>query len=361
MKKTRRLSTLVMACGSVAALATATACSSSAQSSSAAGQAAGGSAAKRLTTISFLTNYIPTQEYTALIYGEQQGYFADAGVKVNLEYGSGSSTTASAVGAGKADMGDTSASVVPISVGQGVPITAVGSLEGRNAYGFIVPKSSGITSISGLAGKSILISTGTAQETLLPAVLKAAGMSSSSVNLLTVAASARVASYKEGKGDATAEVLPSEVPIIGTSRPSTAIPWSSYLPIPDSVFIVNNTYLKAHAAVVREFLSAYYRSLSAAYANQTAADAAYAKTQPLQSATANAQAWSNWKGYMCSAAQSASHQPVGYPNSTDWQNLLKFAQQYEGVSKSVTLNDIMTNEFFTGNDPVSTYKCPNFS
>lgn len=359
--KHRTLKASLAACGSLAVLLTASACSSSSSSSAASSNAgqAGGSG-KQLTTISFLTNYISTQEYTALIYGEQLGYFADAGVQVNLEYGSGSSTTAAAIGAGKADMGDTSASVLPISVGQGVPITGVGSLEGRNAYGFVVPKSSGITSVSGLQGKSVLVSTGTAQETLMPAVLKAAGLSSSSVNLLTVAASARVSSYKEGKGDATAEVLPSEVPIIGTSRPSTAIPWSSYLSIPDSVFIVNNTYLKAHAAVVREFLTAYYRSLSAAYANQTAADAAYAKTQPLQSATENAEAWSNWKSYMCSAAQSASKQPLGYPNTADWQNLLKFAQQYEGVAKSVTLSDIMTNEFFTGKDPVSTYDCPNF-
>jgi NitT/TauT family transport system substrate-binding protein len=342
----------------LAALLTASACSSSG-SDSGSGQSASGSSTS-LTTISFLTNYISTQEYTALVYGEDQGYFADAGVKVDLEYGSGSSTTAAALGAGKADMGDVSASVLPISVGKGVPITGVGSLEGKNAYGFIVPKSSGITSIAGLKGKSVLVSTGTAQETLMPAVLKAAGLSPDAVSESTVAASARVSSYKEGQGDATAEVLPSELPIIGSSRPSIAIPWAQYLAIPDSVFVVNNTYLKGHASDVRAFLTAYYRSLAAAFGNEPAADADYAKSEPLQDATANAQAWSDWKAYICSSAQTSSGETLGYPNTSDWTNLLKFAQSYEGVPASVTLSDIVTSEFFTGSDPVSSTSCSGF-
>jgi NitT/TauT family transport system substrate-binding protein len=350
--KHRKLNVFVIAGASLAVLFTASACSS-------AGQASKPTA--KLTTISFLTNYISTDEYTALIYAEDQGYFSDEGLKVDLEYGTGSSTTASAIGVGKADMGSIAASVLPISVGKNVPIKGVGSLEGKNAYGFVVPKNSGITSVKGLAGKTVLISTGTTQETLMPAVLKAAGMSSSSVNLLTISPAARVASYKEGKGDATAEVLPSEMPIIGSARPSNAIPWSPYVSIPDDIFVVNDNFLSAHAALVREFLTAYYRGLSGAYANVAAADTDYASSQPLQSEAENSQAWSEFKAYMCSAAQSANSQPIGYPNTTDWENLLKFAQQYEGVPDSVTLNDIMTNEFFTGKDPVSNYECPDFS
>lgn len=354
--KQRKSRVLAVTAVGVAALFAATACSSSSSSS---GTTATGSS-KSLTTISFLTNYISTQEYTALVYGEDQGYFADAGVKVDLEYGSGSSTTAAALGAGKADMGDVAASVLAISVGQGVPITGVASLEGRNTYGFIVPTSSGITSVAGMKGKSVLVSTGTAQETLMPAVLKAAGLSTSAVSETTVAASARVSSYKEGKGDATAEVLPSELAIIGSSRPSAAISWSSYLAIPSSVFVVNNSYLKSHASTVREFLTAYYRSLAAAFKNETAADAAYAKSEPLQDATANAAAWSNWKAYICSSAQTSSDEPLGYPNTSDWTNLLKFAQSYEGVPNSVTLKDLVTDEFFTGSDSVSSTSCSGF-
>jgi len=354
--KQRKSRVLAVTAVGVAALFAATACSSSSSSS---GTTATGSS-KSLTTISFLTNYISTQEYTALVYGEDQGYFADAGVKVDLEYGSGSSTTAAALGAGKADMGDVAASVLAISVGQGVPITGVASLEGRNTYGFIVPTSSGITSVAGMKGKSVLVSTGTAQETLMPAVLKAAGLSTSAVSETTVAASARVSSYKEGKGDATAEVLPSELAIIGSSRPSAAISWSSYLAIPSSVFVVNNSYLRAHASTVREFLTAYYRSLTAAFKNESAADAAYAKSEPLQDATANAQAWSNWKSYICSSAQTSSGETLGYPNTSDWTNLLKFAQSYEGVPNSVTLKDLVTDEFFTGSDSVSSTSCSGF-
>jgi NitT/TauT family transport system substrate-binding protein len=356
--KQRKSRILAIATVGAGALIIATGCSSSSSGSSS-GQAASGSA-KSLTTISFLTNYISTQEYTALVYGEDQGYFADAGIKVDLEYGSGSSTTAAALGAGKADMGDVAASVLAISVGQGVPITGVASLEGRNTYGFIVPKSSGITSVADMKGKSVLVSTGTAQETLMPAVLKAAGLSSTAVSESTVAAPARVSSYKEGKGDATAEVLPSELAIIGSSRPSAAISWSQYLAIPSSVFVVNNSYLKSHASTVREFLTAYYRSLAAAFKNETAADAAYAKSEPIQDATANAAAWSNWKAYICSSAQTSTDEPLGYPNTSDWTNLLKFAQSYEGVSKSVTLNDLVTNEFFAGQDTVSSTSCSGF-
>jgi hypothetical protein len=63
---------------------------------------------------------------------------------------------------------------------------------------------------------------------------------------------------------------------------------------------------------------------------------------------------------MCSAAMTSGGEVLGYPDTSDWTNLLKFAQQYEGVSKSVTLSDIMNDEFFTGSNSVSSTSCSGF-
>lgn len=350
--KIRRLVLTVSALGLV--LGIQTACSSGSGDKGASAGASG-----NLFKLTFQTDYLPSGTYAYLQYALDHGYYKDEGLDVKLEYSKGSVITGQAVSAGKIDIGDMNVGVMEQAVTQGASLISVGTLYGKLQYGFWVPKDSDIKSISDLAHKRIVeVGTPNVDTALVPAVLGKAGISLDDVELVKVDATATISTYGRGAGDALVFSIPNGAATIQDVRPSDPMPWADAgINVPDSSFVTSKKFLNDHPDEVAAFLRATYRGRVDAYAHAQDAVDAYIKKNPTLKPDSTMKQMTGVKDYMCSGAMSSDGNLMGYQNPTDWADGLKFFQEYAGVSKDLTVDDVMTNRFFD-DDPVTSVKCP---
>ncbi|TAM92561.1 MAG: hypothetical protein EPN43_02265 [Jatrophihabitans sp.] len=349
----------VIACS--LALLTAAACSSSGNTTAkTSGAAPGGhssqSAPPPMVTVTFETDYLPNGKYAPFIYGQDQGYFRQEGINLDLKYGRGSGLTASAVATGNVDIGMVDSGVVATAIGKGEPIKSVGLYLGMNDFAFYVPNDSPIKSIADMKGHSLIAPPGTPQAVVAPAVFKLAGLKDGDVKFLAIAAALGDSSYAKGQGDAIGEAV-NFAPIFQKTRPSRELPWVDVgYKMPGFSIVVSTSTLSSEPDVVARFLKAMYRSLVAALDDPTAAAAAYAKSQPTLEQGLVEPEWKLLIPYFCSDAQVAAKVPIGYQEASDWSAGISILQQTGGVPQSVTADSVYTNSLFDQNH-VSTQAC----
>lgn len=346
----RRWKTALVVIATAAAALTLTACGQSSSSVAA--------KPKHLTVVSYVTDFAPKGFYAPFVYAQDEGYYADEGINLRLSYGTGSATTAAEVGAGKADMGDVFGLNAAVAAGRGVPIKVVGEFHAQDALGIFTPKVGGATTISGLAGKSIVCAPGSAEATLLPGILKAAGISPSSVHILSASVALVQSIYVSGTGDGACDSMASAYEV-NKVRPSNELPFSTVgFNTPSQAFIVNDSFLKAHAELVRGFLMATYKGMLGAKSHEAQAVADFEKVEPTLPKGSIVSNLNSWNAFTCSATMSKNHDLLGYNSTKQWAETLKIGKEYEGIPQSLTVGDFVTNEFFTGSSPVSTARCP---
>lgn len=319
-------------------------------------------AATHLTPVTFMTDYLPGGTYSYLSYAIDHGFYRRAGLDVTLQYGGGSVLTAESVGSGKVDMGDSSSGAVALAVGDGTPIKAVGAWTGSYEFGFFVPKSSDITSAKDLRGKTVIVSPGSEDAELLPAVLRLAGVNPASVHVLALSAATSIGDYADGTGDAMANSVPYALPLVQPKRPTRIIAWTSLgFNVPNYSYIVSDSFLTLHAGVVRRFLKATYAALDAAFLHPKTAVEDLIKSNPTLPAGEMSEVWKLDKAYVCSPAMIRTGESVGFQNAADWSTGVRLFKRYATLPSDVTAGDIYTNRFFTGKDRVSTVSCRDFS
>ena len=340
---------------SASALLAIAACGSSASSSSG-GTAASGSTTTNMT---FMTDFNAGGLYAPLVYGIDSGIYKAAGINLTIQYGKGSSITASSIAQGQATVGDVSLASLATAVGKGAKVEAVGMFTGTAEFGIFVPRSSGITTVAGLKGKTLIQSSGGAVSQLLPVVLQKNGLSASDVKIVTVGTTAALSSYEDGQADGLAYGIPNADPTVQKTRASTVLSYSENgAAEPGYGLTFADSYVKSNPNLVRAFLTATYKSIAGALQNGSTAVSDFQKANPTLQASVIQGQFDAYKQYMCSPSQSKAGQPLGEPNTSDLSSGFALMHQYQGVPASVTPSSVVTSQFFSGGTPVSTLKCP---
>jgi NitT/TauT family transport system substrate-binding protein len=346
----RKTGALVLGCTCAALLAAA--CGGSTAASSNSGPTSGGhgngsgATPGHPTTVTFETDYLPNGKYAPFVYGKSLGYFKQQGINLEIKYGHGSGLTSKAVAAGRVDIGMVDSGVTALSVGKGEPIKSVGLYLAKNDFAFFVPKKSSITKISDLKGKRLIVSPGTPQAIVAPAVLKRAGLDNGAVKFVSLSPDVADSGYAHGKGDAIGEAV-TFAPVFQNIRPSRALPWISVgYRIPGFSFVVKKTTLSEKPQVVANFLKATYKSMDAALKNPDAAIGAYAKSQPTLPKGKIGPEWTSLTPFFCSDAAISAKKPLGFQMNSDWKNGISILEQAAGLKKSVTPDAVYTNELF---------------
>lgn len=312
---------------------------------------------KPLQTVTFVTDYLPNGKYVPLQWGITQGYYKDAGIQLQLQYGRGSITTAQEVAAGKEDIGDMFAPDLALVVGQNEPLEGVGQFFARSTFGFYVADSSGITNVKQLAGKEYIVTPGAIQSTLGLPTLRLAGVDTSHIQVVPVTPTVTDSTYAHTPGSFIAEGV-HFAPTFQSITPSRVFPWSSLgFKAPGYTFITSKSYLASHKALVRAFLSATYRAIVSAKAHEAAAVQAYVNANPTQTSSLVKQEFALGLSYTCTSAMVQGGKPIGYQDPAQWQQMIPFLQKYAQLPSSVTANQLFTDQFFSSSNPASTTKC----
>ena len=317
--------------------------------------AAGGASAQ--TKVRFQTDFVAQGLYAGIFYAQAKGYYAAEKLDLDIIDGKGSALTVENLAGGNIDIGEASSGVAALAVGQGRDIVSVGMFLGKSTWGFFVPKDSKIASIKDLSGKSLVMTPGTPEALLLPAVFNLAGVNfAKDVKPISVEAAQKLTTYARGVGDAMVTSLPYGDAIVQPLRASNTLPWAAVgFVLPDYSFLVQRSTLKAHPDMIAAFLRATYRGLAEATAHPDEAVADVVKARPLVKPDVAKQQWQEYVTYFCSEGMAGK--PLGEHSPGDWSRGLKTLQEYAGLKGPLDPGRFYTNQFFTGANAVSKTTC----
>ena len=155
------------------------------------------------TKVDFVLNWVPGGDHAPYYYAKKLGWYAQAGIDLQIEPGKGSALATQRVGAGASPIGLADMAGVLVAKGKGADTVAVFNVYANSPQGLYWLKSSGIKSVKDLAGKKIGNPAADGARVMWPALAKANGMDPKSVTWVNIDANGKLAALKAKSIDAT--------------------------------------------------------------------------------------------------------------------------------------------------------------
>ena len=133
-----------------------------------------------------LLDWFINPDHAQLIIAEQNGYFTQAGLEVELIEPADPSLPPKLVAANKADIAISYQPQLHVQVDQGLPLTRIGTLVSTPLNSLVVLKDGPIKSIADLKGKKVGFSVGGFEDALLKTMLETHGLTLEDVELVNV-------------------------------------------------------------------------------------------------------------------------------------------------------------------------------
>lgn len=126
----------------------------------------------------------PDMEIIPVLVAKEKGYFAKAGLNVSIKFPPNTSTTIKMLTTGSADVGLVTTADLVSAVDASVPVTSIANYSMSNNWGLFTKPGTKL-SLSQLKGKTVFSFGDNWTATMLPFVFKKAGVSASSVKVVT--------------------------------------------------------------------------------------------------------------------------------------------------------------------------------
>jgi NitT/TauT family transport system substrate-binding protein len=275
-----------------------------------------------------------------------KGYYADVGLNVDIGPGRGSGSTAQLIASKAAMFGFSDGYVVGNSVAKDMSITMVAAFYRRNPAAAIVLKDSDITAMKDLEGKSIGISTGSAQFQQWPAVVKGCKLDGDKITVVNVDPAGSIPALVTGKVQAIAGFAQGQVPgveIRAHKEARTFMYADCGVDAVSNGIIVHRDMLKEDPELIRSFVKA---SIKGFLYSREHPDEAVAITKTFSEAIVPEIArrelemsFDNW------VTPNTAGKPLGWMSDKDWESTVRVLKQYGGVTTPLEASVLFTNEF----------------
>lgn len=136
--------------------------------------------------MTLLLDWFINPDHGPIIIAEQQGYFAEQNLQVEIVAPADPSDPPKLVAAGKADLAVSYQPHLHLQVHEGLPLIRVGTLIATPLNCLLVLEDGPINNIADLAGKKIGFSVAGVEEALLSTILKNNGLSLADIELINV-------------------------------------------------------------------------------------------------------------------------------------------------------------------------------
>jgi NitT/TauT family transport system substrate-binding protein len=147
-------------------------------------------------------NFLAAAPNAGFMMAKQMGLYEKAGIALTIEEGKGSGTTAQMVATGQTDIGFADAPAAMQLRTKGAPVKIIAPVLQTNGFAIISLEDSGIKTVKDLIGKKLAVQPGTAQTTLLEAILSGNEIDKSKVDVIAIDPGAFVGALLEKKVDA---------------------------------------------------------------------------------------------------------------------------------------------------------------
>jgi NitT/TauT family transport system substrate-binding protein len=178
-------------------------------------------------------DWLPSGEETFPYVAQQEGYFAAAGLDVEIRIGRGTTDVLTRMSTGTAQFGSGGLGALMQAAAQNkVPVKAVLSIFNKQPDAIFTYEGSGIKSLKDLAGKTVATATFTSSNALWPVVAAMNGLDISKVNLIKTDPTATAALVASGHADALINWVTSgggiESVLEQAGKKMVVLPWSQY-------------------------------------------------------------------------------------------------------------------------------------
>ena len=175
------------------------------------------SLAQALTKVTFSSSWLPEGPNLFAYVARDKGFWKKNGLDVSVARGSGSGSTAQAVGANSFMFGMGATPTIMIQASKGLPITCIGQLNYDALMGIGVLANSPIKQPKDLEGKKLGASVGSGEYPFLPLYAKKAGFDFSKVELVQLDSKVRDRSLIEKLVDGVAAFGSSTIPSLASN------------------------------------------------------------------------------------------------------------------------------------------------
>lgn len=207
-------------------------------------------------------DWLPSWRHAAFHLAKVKGWYRDAGLDVQVEDGSGSTTTIAQTFAGRCDVGLASLSTMAVARGKGTDVLAAASIIRKNDLGLFVDKKLGITDPKQLAQKKVkVLFASSGFQSLFPPFFKNLGVDINELHLIPMSTGAVEGAYLSGQGDALITTVPYVSPVVDEKRPSITFMFADYgMPLPAHGLVVSRGTIEKRADALRKFIAATQRA-----------------------------------------------------------------------------------------------------
>lgn len=144
------------------------------------------STSEDLKEVNVLLDWYPNAVHSFLYAAQEQGYFKEEGLKVNLITPAGTDDGIKLVAAGKADLAISYPKQVIIASGENIPVKLVGTIVRSPLNHLMVGKDSGVRTLKDLEGKKVGYPSFDIDKKTVEAMIKEAGGDPSKVEFIDV-------------------------------------------------------------------------------------------------------------------------------------------------------------------------------
>ena len=136
--------------------------------------------------LTLLLDWFVNPDHAPILVAQARGYFADAGLEVEIVAPADPNNPPKLVAAGQAEIAISYQPQLHIQVDQGLPLARIGTLVATPLNSLVVLADSGIRSIADLAGRKVGFSVGGFEDALLGAMLAKHGLTLEDLELVNV-------------------------------------------------------------------------------------------------------------------------------------------------------------------------------
>jgi NitT/TauT family transport system substrate-binding protein len=286
--------------------------------------------ARSLQHVSVRLNFLPGVEHAFLYLGKQKGWYAEAGIDLEVIPGQGSTVAVKTVGSGEDQFAIADTGSVARGWEAGVKLVYVAMLLKHTPAAIFSLPSRNIASMKDLCGKKVGINLRSTTTEQYHAMVRAAGLTCEIEEIPINSGGTK--EVMTGAVDAAVNFSYTDALRVKLKSGANIIPATDYFDFFSLGIITNTAFLAENQDLVRRFLSVTYRSLDYAFAHKDETMAAFLAVVPEADQTFEMAKFDTFKSLMQDSLSSS--RTCHSQSQAEWEATMRSLQGV-GLTKSL--------------------------
>jgi NitT/TauT family transport system substrate-binding protein len=302
--------------------------------------------ARAADALSVKLDFFPWGVHAAMHLANDNGWFKEAGLAVDVQDGRGSANALQLVNAGQFDVGQIQVGLLSQAAAGGAHLKAFAGFMRGTDLAAMVPKESTLTKVADFRGKTVVCFGASPWMPFVDLWLKAGGLNRDTVNVMLVDPAALFGTYTAGRADGLLSPIGSGLPVAQKVRPSRAVMASDAgIHFPSYGLVATDAVLKSKHDALQRLVQVQQRAW--AWLRDNHLDDGVAAMQKQRSDARIDPDIAREQIRICLTlfdTPSTKDKPIGWQSRVDWEGCIATQVAAGVVKPGLNPDDFYTNE-----------------